>query len=351
MSVRIDDAPPPVRSGRNLLRSAIRHENALILGALVVLIVIFTLWAPPGSFLSPQNVANISLDASELLILAAGVTFLIIAGGLDLSVGAVIVFASIVSGKVMIALAGPIAESLKSPPLVILGVGLVGVVVAVAIGCAWGLFNSLVILRLRVPPIISTLATLSIALGLAEVISGGVNVSGIPVQLQTYFGGGKLGIIPWPVIVAVVVVAVMWILLAKTRFGLRTYAIGGNEQAARRAGIPVRAHMLKLYTIVGLLAGIDAFIDLTRFGTASIAGHTQDALNVIAAVVIGGVSLFGGRGRMSGAIIGVFIPAVLANGFVVVRVDPFWQNVAVGVVLIAAVYTDQLRRGAGINER
>ena len=117
------------------------------------------------------------------------------------------------------------------------------------------------------------------------------------------------------------------------------------------AGVPVRAHMLKLYVLVGVLAGIVAFIDLSRFGTASLAGHTQDALNAISAAVIGGVSLFDGRGRMSGAIIGVFIPAILANGFIVVRVDPFWQNVAVGLVLIAAVYTDQLRRGAGTRER
>lgn len=339
----------PLRRG---VQRVLAHENALIIGSLIALVVIFTVWAPWGTFLSSRNVANIALDASQLLILTAGVTLLIIAGGLDLSVGAVVVFSSVVSGKVMLAIAGPVSESIDAPAGVIVLTALAGLGAAIVCGLLWGAFNSFVILRLRVPPIITTLATLSIAIGLSQIISGGVNVSSLPTQLQTAFGGARIfGVIPWPVVVAAVVVAILWIVLAKTRFGMHTYAIGGNEQAARRAGVPVRAHMLKLYVLVGVLAGIVAFIDLSRFGTASLAGHTQDALNAISAAVIGGVSLFGGRGRMSGAIIGVFIPAILANGFIVVRVDPFWQNVAVGLVLIAAVYTDQLRRGAGTRER
>ncbi len=329
-----------------------RYESSPILAALIGLVVVFAVWAPPGAFLSARNLSNIALDASQLLILAAGVTLLIIAGGLDLSVGAVVVFSSVIAGQTMLAIAGPVAESAGASPWVIVITAGAGLAVAIVSGLAWGMLNSFVIVRLRVPSIITTLATLSIATGLAQIVSGGVNVTSLPTQLQTYFGGARIGgIVPWPVVVAAVVVAALWIVLARTRFGLRTYAIGGSEQAARRAGIQTGWHMVKLYVLVGGLAGIVAFIDLSRFGNASLAGHTQDALNAIAAVVIGGVSLFGGRGRMSGAIIGVFIPAVLANGFVVVRVDPFWQNVAVGVVLIAAVYFDQLRRGANSTER
>ncbi|MFG1949918.1 MULTISPECIES: ABC transporter permease [Micromonospora] len=326
---------------------SVRFENLYIGLVLVALLAIFTLWAPPETFLTSDNLSNIALDASQLLILSSGVALLIIAGGLDLSVGAVVVFSAIVSGKTMLAIAGPVEESVTKSAGQLLPAVLAGLGVAVLSGWAWGALNSLITLKLRVPPIIATLATLSAATGLAQVVSKGVNVSSLPIQLQQHFGGAKaFDVVPWPVVVAAVVVAVLWVVLSQMRFGLRTYAIGSNAEAAARSGIPVGRHMLALYTLVGLLAGVVSFIDLSRFGTASLSGHTQDALNAIAAVVIGGVSLFGGRGRMSGVVIGVFIPAVLANGFVVVQVDPFWQNVAVGAVLVLAVYIDQLRRGA-----
>jgi ribose transport system permease protein len=332
-------------------RLSTRFENLYIGLVLVALLAMFTVWAPPGTFLTGDNLSNIALDASQLLILSSGIALLIGAGGLDLSVGAVVVFSSIVAGKTMLAIAGPIEDTVGMSGTQLLPAVLAGIGVAILCGCAWGALNAFIILRLRVPSIIATLATLSAATGLAQVISKGVNVSSLPIQLQASFGGAKfLGLVPWPVVVAAVVVAILWVVLACTRFGLRTYAIGSNADAAARAGVPVGRHMLALYSLVGLLAGVVAFIDLSRFGTASLSGHTQDALNAIAAVVIGGVSLFGGRGRMSGVVIGVFIPAVLANGFVVVQVDPFWQNVAVGAVLVLAVYIDQLRRGAQTRE-
>jgi ribose transport system permease protein len=332
-------------------RLSARFENLYIGLVLLALMAMFTLWAPPNTFLTGANLSNIALDASQLLILSSGIALLIIAGGLDLSVGAVVVFSAIVSGKTMLAIAGPIEDTVDMSAADLIPAVLAGIGVAVVCGCAWGALNAFIILRLKVPSIIATLATLSAATGLAQVISQGVNVSSLPIQLQRHFGGAKLaGVLPWPVVVALVVLVVLWVVLACTRFGLRTYAIGSNADAAARAGIPVGRHMLGLYALVGLLAGVVAFIDLSRFGTASLSGHTQDALNAIAAVVIGGVSLFGGRGRMPGVVIGVFIPAVLANGFVVVQVDPFWQNVAVGAVLVLAVYIDQLRRGAATRE-
>lgn len=343
-------APTPRWQGwpavRLLRVASERMDNFWITLILAGLIVVFWLWAPPNTFLTGRNLANIALDASELLILSAGVALLIIAGGLDLSVGAVVVFSSVMSAKAIVALAGT-AEEIARRDYPNLEISIpVGILVAVACGTLWGAFNAFVVLRLRVPHIIATLGTLSIAYGLASIVSGGYNVSrGVPPQLQTAFGGGKaFGVIPWLVVVAAAITGILWVVLAKTRFGLRTYAIGGSRDAAERAGVPVVRHLATLYILVGMLAGVVAFLDISRFGTASLAGHTQDALNAIAAVVIGGVSLFGGRGRMSGAIVGVFIPAVLANGFIVVRVDSFWQNVAVGVVLILAVFIDQQRR-------
>jgi ribose transport system permease protein len=129
-----------------------------------------------------------------------------------------------------------------------------------------------------------------------------------------------------------------------TRFGRYTYAIGSNEEAARRAGIAVDRHLIKIYGISGLLAGLAGYLTLARFATTTIAGHTTDNLQAIAAVVIGGTSLFGGIGNIIGTVVGVFIPAVLQNGFVILRVQPFWQQVAVGAVLVLAVYLDQLKR-------
>ena len=134
------------------------------------------------------------------------------------------------------------------------------------------------------------------------------------------------------------------IVLAATRFGRYTYAIGSNEEAARRAGVNVDRHLIKVYALAGTLAGLAGFLSLARFGTTTIGGHATDNLQAIAAVVIGGTSLFGGIGTILGTVFGVFIPAVLQNGFVIVGVQPFWQQVAVGAVLIVAVYLDQLRR-------
>jgi ribose transport system permease protein len=146
------------------------------------------------------------------------------------------------------------------------------------------------------------------------------------------------------VIIAAVVALIGAIVLAQTRFGRYTYAIGSNEEAVRRSGVNVDRHLIKVYALAGMLAGLAGFLSLARFGTTTIGGHSTDNLDAIAAIVIGGTSLFGGVGTIVGTVIGVFIPAVLRNGFVIVGVQPFWQQVAVGAVLIAAVYFDQVRR-------
>ena len=150
--------------------------------------------------------------------------------------------------------------------------------------------------------------------------------------------------VPWLVIIAFAIALVFGVVLAATRFGRYTYAVGSNEEAARRAGIKVDRHLIKVYALAGMLSGLAGFMSLARFSTTTIAGHDTDNLSAIAAVVIGGTSLFGGIGTMLGTVFGVFIPAVLQNGFVIVGVQPFWQQVAVGAVLIGAVYLDQLRR-------
>jgi ribose transport system permease protein len=174
-----------------------------------------------------------------------------------------------------------------------------------------------------------------------------VNVRDVPLVMTTDLGIGRLwDQIPYLVLIALAVTILAGVTLALTRFGRYTYAIGSNEEAARRAGIDVGRHLVKVYALTGVLAGLAGWLSLARFATTQIGGYDTLNLQAIAAVVIGGTSLFGGIGTIFGSAVGVFIPTVLQNGFVILRVQPFWQQVAVGAVLIAAVYVDQLRRRA-----
>jgi ribose transport system permease protein len=288
----------------------------------------------PESFATVNNMRNLATNAAILLVISVGMTFVIITAGIDLSVGAVLVFAGVVSAKAMNGIGGDGA-----------GVLLVGLLVALAAGAAWGVLNGLLITKARVPPLIVTLGTLGMALGLSLIITNGVDIREVPARLVTSVGVGRLfGEIPWLVVIAAGVAVVFGVLLAATRFGRHTYAIGSNEEAARRAGIAVDRHLIFVYGISGLLSGLAGYMSLARFATTTLGGHATDNLQAIAAVVLGGTSLFGGVGTVLGTVVGVFIPAVLQNGFVITGVEPFWRDVAVGAVLIAAVYLDQLRR-------
>jgi ribose transport system permease protein len=299
---------------------------------LVGLIVIFSLLSF-NEFFTVANARNISTDAAVLLVLAVGATYVIITAGIDLSLGSVLVFAGVIAAKLMEKLGG---QSL--------GVILLGLVAALLAGTAWGLLNGFLIAKAKIPPFIVTLGTLGMSLGAALLITGGVDEREVPFNLVGKFGIGRLAGIPWLVLVALLVAIVLGIVLAQTRFGRYTYAIGSNEEAVRRSGVNVDRHLIKVYALAGGLSGLAGFMNLARFGTTTIGGHATDNLNAIAAVVIGGTSLFGGIGTILGTVFGTFIPAVLQNGFVIVGVQAFWQQVAVGAVLIIAVYLDQLRR-------
>jgi ribose transport system permease protein len=300
---------------------------------LIAILLVFSL-LQFSSFATVSNLRNVATDASILLVLGVGMTFVIITAGIDLSVGSVLVFAGVIGGKLMMAVGGDNV-----------GVILIGLVGCLAAGTAWGVLNGILITRARVPPLIVTLGTLGAALGISQVITDGVDLRDVPFSLVENIGTGELfGQIPWLVVIAVVVAIVFGIVLAGTRFGRHTYAIGSNVEAAQRAGINVDRHLVKIYALSGFLAGLAGFLSLARFSTTTIGGHSTDNLQAIAAVVLGGTSLFGGLGTIAGTIIGVFIPVVLQNGFVITGVKPFWQQVAVGAVLILAVYLDQLRR-------
>jgi ribose transport system permease protein len=286
-----------------------------------------------SSFLTVDNVRNVTTDASVLLVLAVGMTYVIITSGIDLSVGSVLVFSGVIAARLMNAVGGNGWGTL-----------LIGLAGALAAGFAWGVFNGLVITRLRVPPLIVTLGTFGMAQGAALLITGGTDERSVPTKIVDTIGTGRVGGVPYLVIIAAAVALVFAVILRKTRFGRYTYAVGSNVEAPRRAGIAVDRHLIKVYALTGTLAGLAGYLSLARFATTTLGGHSTDNLNAIAAVVLGGTSLFGGIGTIGGTVVGVFIPAVLQNGFVITGVQPFWQQVAVGAVLIVAVYLDQLRR-------
>jgi ribose transport system permease protein len=292
----------------------------------------------PTQFATPFNIRNIAFDAATFLVLAVGMTYVIITAGIDLSVGSVLVFAGVVAAKAMEAMGGAEAGW---------GAIALGALVGLLAGLGWGVLNGVLVTKTRIPPLIVTLGTLGMALGFAQIITGGSDVGNVPRRLTTTIGIGLLfGQIPWLVVIAAAVALTGGVVLAVTRFGRHTYAIGSNPEAARRVGINVDRHLIKVYALSGLLAGVAGVLSLARFSTTTIASHSTDNLSAIAAVVLGGTSLFGGVGTVAGSVIGVLIPAVLKNGFVIIGVEPFWQSVAVGAVLIIAVYLDQLRRHA-----
>jgi ribose transport system permease protein len=314
-------------------RRVVAGSSAPIGLILVGLIVVFSV-LEYENFVSVSNARNVSTDAAVLLVLAVGSTFVIITAGIDLSVGSVLVFAGVMAAKAMEAVGG---ESV--------GTLLVGLAAALASGLAWGIFNGFLIAKAKIPALIVTLGTLGMALGAALLITGGVDQRDVPFKLVETVGSGRLfGELPYLVLIAFAVALAGGIVLAATRFGRYTYAIGSNEEGARRAGVAVDRHLIKVYALAGTLSGLAGFLSLARFATTTIGGHSTDNLQAIAAIVIGGTSLFGGVGTMLGTVFGVFIPAVLQNGFVIVGLQPFWQQVAVGAVLIVAVYLDQLRR-------
>jgi ribose transport system permease protein len=302
---------------------------------LLVIIAVFSV-LEFEAFATVFNLRNITIDASSLLLIGVGMTFVIITGGIDLSVGSVLVVSQVVAALVMREMGG---EGLA---VILAGLGS-----GLLTGLIWGLVNGFFIAKTRIPALIVTLGTLGMAQGIALLLSGGINVRGVPRELVTTVGVGRLfGTIPYLVVIAAGVTILGGILLHFTRFGRYTYAIGSNAEAARRTGINVSGHLIKVYALSGLLAGLAGYLLLARFTTTTIEGHGTDNLQAIAAVVIGGTSLFGGRGMVFGTVVGVFIPAILRNGFIILGIRPFWQQVAVGAVLILAVYVDQLKRRA-----
>ena len=313
---------------------------------LIGLVVYFSITTPEHSFFAWDNFHNIGLDTSEVVLLGIGETFVIVTAGIDLSIGGILLFSGVAGGLVMLELSGTEEQTTNLQfPHASYAVP-IGVAVILLSGLGWGVVNGLLITFLRLPPFIVTLGTFGMTFGAADLMTGGTNLKSVPFSFQDSIGHGKIffGQIFVGVVIAAVVALIAHLMLHYARFGRYAAAIGSNAEGTRRTGINVDLHLVKVYGLAGLLAGLAAVIDLARYGSMNLATHQTDNLNAISAVVVGGTSLFGGVGTIFGTVVGAFIPTVLGNGFVISGIDPFWQLVLVGAITIFAVWLDQMRR-------
>lgn len=317
----------------SLWRKLTKLQAAQIVLVLLALIAIFSIMAP-DAFPTVFNLRSIIVNTSIFAVLGVGATLVIITAGIDLSIGSVLVFSSVMGAKVMGDMG---AEGW--------GTAAVGAVVAILSGAIWGLINGLLIAKAKVPAFIVTLGTMGAALGLSQVITDGIDLYEIPeVLVDTVGFGNVVGEVPTLTVIAGVICVIGAILLHKTRFGLYTYAVGSNPEACRRVGINVDLQLILVYVISGTTAGIAGILSVAFYQQTTIGGNSMTNLTVIAGVVIGGTSLFGGIGTIFGTVIGLLIPVVLQSGFIIIGVQSYWQGVVVGIFLIGAVYLDGLRR-------
>ena len=326
---------------------------------LLVLVIFFSIFGQ--GFLNVYNFQTIGADMALVLIMALGQTFVIISGGIDLSTGFVMGMASVAAALVMSNLGG------RAPlPVVVLA----GAAVGLAIGIIPGLINGVIIARLRVPSFIVTLGMYGIARGAGFILSGGqpvsININGVgqigngyllyllpdgrvsffhlPSDLQGVRPSQIIQLIPFPLIFLVVVALICAWLLSQTRFGRHTYAVGGSEEASRRAGIPVVRHTILIYVLSAFMAALAGVVYTLRFSNGAADVGDPLLLTSIAAVIIGGASLLGGEGTVIGTVIGALIIAIIQNGLIFLGINPFWQFIAVGSVIILAVLVDQTKK-------
>jgi ribose transport system permease protein len=298
--------------------------------ALVLMIIIFSALSP--YFLTPTNITNVLVQSAPLLILGTGQTFALLMGGLDLSQGSIISLVSVVSASVML------EHSFVAGALAGLGAGL-----------AIALINGVLIGRARIQPFIVTLGTLYVAAGMAMVYSGGTSIFGLPKPDVDYFfwlGGGFVGPIPVPVVIAVFLIGVAHVVLTRTPFGRHVYAIGGSETVAVMSGIDVGRVKILIFLISGGCAAIAGFLMSGRVISGQpLLGAGDILLQSIGAVIIGGTSIFGGQGGALRTVLGVLVIAFMVNGLNLLAIQTFAQQVIVGAIIILSVWVNSLRRG------
>ncbi|CAN5860639.1 ABC transporter permease [soil metagenome] len=304
----------------------LKFSRELVLLAVLILVVVVMSFLSPV-FLTLSNMLNTSRFFTEIGLIALGMTLIIITAGIDLSVGSNLALVSVAIGF-------SFAAGLPLPLAILFGV---------FVGLAAGAFNSFFVTQLELHPLVVTLGTLALFRGVAFGLSDADAVSDFPPWFD-YFGQFFIGPVPGQLIVFVIAVFVVWMILARTRFGRYVYAIGSNEEAARFSGVPIRRVKIALYTGTGFLVALAAIIYTSRVSTARADSGTGLELDVIAAVVLGGASIYGGKGSIAGTVLGLLIIATLRNGLVLAGVSSTWQLFILGVLLIAAVFFNEFFR-------
>ncbi|HLV10796.1 MAG TPA: ABC transporter permease [Halanaerobiales bacterium] len=313
------------------IRKTLGKELGALTG-LILLCVIMTIASP--YFLTLTNIMNIFRQSSLIGIVAAGMTLIIITAGIDLSVGSVLSLASCIT-------AGFMVDFGFSVWLAILA-GLI-------LGSLLGLINGLLITKIPLPPFIATLGIMGVARGLAFVYTGGAPIYSLPEGFR-FLGEGMIGPVPFPVILMLAIYAIFFIILNKTKLGRYCFAIGGNEEAATLSGIQTHKYKAMAYLLTGFLAALAGMVLAARLDAATSVAGDGFELDVIAAVVIGGTSLSGGQGGIIGSLIGALIMGVVKNGLNLLLVSSHWQRVILGLIILAAVTVDVLRKKRSANK-
>lgn len=304
---------------------------------LIVLCIIFAVLNP--AFLKPINIFNVLRQVSIFGLLAIGMTFVILTGGIDLSVGSLLALAGLVSaavekGSVDLLTGGGAGEAG--------GFGLpAAIAAAIIVGLLGGLLQGLAVSKLKVPAFIVTLGGLSAFRGAALVFSSGQPISAFREEYR-FWGQGLIGPVPVPVIIFITFAVIAAIILRYTKYGRRIYAIGGNKEAARLSGLNVDRLTLSVYVITGFFAGLSGFLLSSRLNSAEQVAGLGYELTVIAGVVIGGTSLFGGEGTIFGTVVGILLIGVLANGLTLMNVSSYYQQIIIGLIIVFAVFFDQV---------
>ena len=307
-----------------MIRPGWLAHSARQLGTLAGLLMLcLILWAATPHFLTVSNLLNVLEQTALNAVVAVGMTFVIISGGIDLSVGSVLAFAGVTLGLALDA-------GVPTP---------VAVVLALAVGLSCGLANGVLITFGRLPPFIATLGMMSVARGGALMMAEGRPISGFSEGFRA-LATERILMVPAPVVITALIYAVAHFVLGRTVFGRATYAIGGNEEAARLSGVQVRFHKTTIYGVAGLMSAAAAVVLTARLNSAQPTAGIMYELDAIAATVIGGSSLLGGEGSLIGTLIGALIMGVLRNGLNLLNVSSFVQQVVIGVVIIGAVLVD-----------
>ncbi len=301
---------------------------------LLLLMLVFAIMEP--RFLSSVNLFNVMRQVSITGLLAIGMTFVILTAGIDLSIGSLLAFAGLVAAAV--AKGGMEDRFTVGDETIGFGWQLAALA-AIAVGLLGGLLQGIAITRLKVPAFVVTLGGMSVFRGAALLFASGGPISGFQPD-YTWWGQGRILSVPVPVIIFLVAAVIAHVVLSYTRYGRRVYAVGGNPEAARLAGVNVNAVIASVYVIMGFFAGLGAFVLSARLNSAEAVAGTGYELTVIASVVIGGTSLFGGSGSIFGTVIGTLLIGVLLNGLVLMNVNSYIQQIIIGVIIVLAVAFD-----------